>query len=243
MKYTQRKPCPGCYDYMERKKRKAIGFLSGLAISVAGALICLGINYAGNKNSELILESQKPKKTIEKIIDDETLDNLEKNINEEKKEKEMKPVRDYNISNLGIELIMGVEGFKKEAYLCPAGVLTIGYGHTENVKEGDEITREKAIEYLLADLRKVEDAVRRYVTVPLKQNQYDALVSFTYNVGINAFKTSTLLKRLNAGDYDGVGEELMRWVNIRDADGNKRVCQGLVNRRIIEKKRFLGVEE
>lgn len=128
------------------------------------------------------------------------------------------------------ELIKRFEGFSSTPYPCPAGVWTIGYGTTNGVTMHSEpISREYAEELLRDDVSRFEDAVNRYVKVPLTQNQFDALVSWTYNVGEGALKKSTLLKKLNKGEYDKVPYELARW---NKADGN--VLNGLTRRRAAE---------
>jgi len=127
----------------------------------------------------------------------------------------------------GLALLKQWEGLRLRAYKDSGGVWTIGYGHIETAKPGMTITEEQATELLLDyDLPKYESAVNRYVTVALSQLQFDALVVFCFNVGIRAFKTSTLLKVLNRGDYDDVDDQYMRWVYV-----NKERVQGLVNRR------------
>ncbi|WP_140921452.1 lysozyme [Limnobaculum xujianqingii] len=136
-------------------------------------------------------------------------------------------------SQTGINLIKEFEGCRLKAYVCPAGVLTIGYGHTDQVKRGDEITISQAERYLRGDLVKFEADVSRLVRVPLTQGQFDALVSFAYNVGSRALSTSTLLKKLNAQDYIGAAHEFQRW---NKADG--KVLDGLVKRRRMERRRF-----
>lgn len=133
------------------------------------------------------------------------------------------------VSPEGIALIKQWEGLRLRAYQCSAGVWTIGYGHTGNVRAGMEITEEGADALLVSDIAKFERAVAQAVEVPLTQHQFDALVSFAFNVGVGAFKGSTLLRKLNTVQYDAVPAELMRWVHA----GGKRV-QGLVNRRAAE---------
>ena len=106
----------------------------------------------------------------------------------------------------GKKLIKSFEGFRAIAYICPAGVPTIGYGTTRingsRVKEGMKITSDEAEVFLEQDLKVFEDAINHNVLVEINQNQFDALVSFVYNVGIANFKKSTLLKKLNKGDYE-----------------------------------------
>lgn len=110
-----------------------------------------------------------------------------------------------------------------------AGQLTIGYGHTRTTKPGMKITAAQAERLLRADLAEFERAVSNGVTVDLTDNQFSALVSFAFNVGADAFRKSTLLRRLNAGDYAAVPAQLARWNK-----DNGRVVKGLVNRRAAE---------
>jgi lysozyme len=138
------------------------------------------------------------------------------------------------VSGRGLELIKQSEGVFLQAYRCPANVLTIGYGHTAGVQPGDVITAEQADTFLQEDVAEPVRAVNRLVTVPLTQNQFDALVSFVFNLGIGNFRTSTLLKKLNAGDYTGAAEEFPRWVRA----GGKQL-PGLIKRRDAEKSLFL----
>lgn len=133
----------------------------------------------------------------------------------------------------GRELIKSFEGLRLKAYKCPAGKWTIGYGSTTGVREGDEITEEEAEERLANSLQLYEAAVARAVDVPIRGYQFDALVSFVYNVGIRAFKGSTLLKKLNAGDDHGAAEEFLRWKYINGAPSN-----GLLRRRKAERELF-----
>ena len=133
----------------------------------------------------------------------------------------------------GIELIRHFEGCRFDAYLCPAGVWTIGYGHTANVKEGDTIDQEAAEAFLIEDLESFERDVSRLVEVPLTQQQFDALVSWTFNLGAGNLAESTLLKKLNNYQYAEVPEQMMRWVR---AGG--QVLDGLVKRRAAEAALF-----
>ena len=113
------------------------------------------------------------------------------------------------------------------------GTLTIGYGHTRTAKPGMEIDRDEAARLLAEDTADARAAVSRLVKVPLTDGQYATLVSFVFNVGVGAFTSSTLLRRLNAGEYDAVPGELARWIH-QTIDGRKRVVDGLVNRRAAE---------
>lgn len=133
----------------------------------------------------------------------------------------------------GVELIRHFEGCRFDAYLCPAGVWTIGYGHTADVKEGDNIDQEAAEAFLIEDLETFEQAVTRLVEVPLTQQQFDALVSWTFNLGAGNLAESTLLKKLNNYQYAEVPEQMMRWVR---AGG--KVLEGLVRRRAAEAALF-----
>ncbi len=133
------------------------------------------------------------------------------------------------INKEALDLIKRWEGLKLEAYQDTGGVWTIGYGHTLTAKPGMRILESTAEELLRRDLRDAERAVERMVKVDLTDGQFGALVSFVFNVGAEAFRTSTLLKRLNSGDYDAVPGQLMRWVK-----DNGRTLPGLVNRRAAE---------
>ena len=139
-----------------------------------------------------------------------------------------------NVSTNGIELIKQFEGCSLKGYKCPAGIWTIGYGHTNGVKEGQTITKEEAELLLKEDLAGFEKVINNVVNVEINQNQFDALVSFSYNIGIGALQTSTLLKLLNKSDYNGAAEQFNRWVY---AKGKK--LTGLVKRRSAEKELFL----
>lgn len=136
-------------------------------------------------------------------------------------------------SQQGLELIKHFEGFRSKAYLCPANVWTIGYGTTSGVKRGQVVTEAQATQMLQRDVEKFENAIKRHVQVPLRQNEFDALVSFVYNVGEGNFKSSTLLRLLNQGGYDDVYAQLQRWNR-----GGGRVLTGLVRRREAEGKLF-----
>ena len=130
------------------------------------------------------------------------------------------------ISNKGIDLIKHFEGCETEAYLCPAGVPTIGYGHIKGVQMGDVITEAQAEEMLVEELTEYENYIHDCVTAPLNQNQFDAMVSWVFNLGVGNLKSSTLLKTLNIGNYRGVPEQIMRW---NKAGG--KVLEGLTRRR------------
>ena len=138
-----------------------------------------------------------------------------------------------NIGQKGIELIKHFEGCELEAYKCPAGVWTIGYGHIKGVSEGMSITQEQAEQMLLDELKEYENYINELVVVDLSQNQFDALVSWVYNLGPANLKSSTLLKVLNSGDYAGVPAQIERW---NKAGG--KVLEGLIRRRLAESSLF-----
>jgi lysozyme len=135
-----------------------------------------------------------------------------------------------------IALLKEHEGLRLTAYLCPANVWTIGWGHTRRVYPGQRITEEEAEAMLAADLIEAERCVRMNVSVPLNQNQFDALVSFVFNLGCPALRRSTLLRHLNAGDHDKASQQFPRWVH-----GGGRKLPGLVRRRAAEKNLFREV--
>ena len=139
-----------------------------------------------------------------------------------------------NISNKGIELIKKYEGCRLSSYKCPAGVWTIGYGHTTGAREGMKITLKEANIFLQNDLKIHEKNVAKLVKVPLNQNQFDALVSFEFNVGISNFQKSTLLKKLNKNDFIGASGEFEKWIY-----ANHKPLLGLAKRRKAEKELFL----
>lgn len=144
-------------------------------------------------------------------------------------------------SSKGIKLIKESESLFLEPYLDPINIPTIGYGNTyyeddTKVTMNDKpITKERAEELLRFVLERYEKGVERYVQVPISQNQFDALVSFVYNVGLNNLRTSTLLKKLNAGLYKEAAEQFPRW----NKSGGK-VLRGLTIRRRKEKELFLS---
>jgi len=144
-----------------------------------------------------------------------------------------------NISQEGLSLIKKFEGCKLESYKCAAGVWTIGFGSTSGVEEGMEISQERADMLLLEDVEVFEEAVNNLVEVDLEQNQFDALVAWTFNLGSTNLKNSTLLKVLNDKNYEGVPEQIKRW-NKATVDGERQVLEGLVRRREAESLLFTG---
>ena len=136
----------------------------------------------------------------------------------------------------GLALLKSFEGCKLTAYPDPGTggePWTIGWGHTGGVKRGDTCTQAQADAWLLQDLDRFEQAVERLVSVPLTQNQFDALTSFCYNVGAGALQQSTLLRKLNAGDYEGAQGQFARW----NRAGGKEM-PGLTRRRAAEAELF-----
>jgi lysozyme len=139
-----------------------------------------------------------------------------------------------HITPRGLAVIENFEGLRLKAYQDDVKVWTIGFGHTAGVYPGQVITREQADELLRGDVAWAEDAVNKYVKVPLNDNQFDALVSFTFNCGAGALAQSTTLRKLNAGDYQGAADALLGWVN-----GDHGPLPGLVSRRREERGLFL----
>ena len=135
----------------------------------------------------------------------------------------------------GLALIKKFEGLELEAYKCAAGVWTIGYGHTKDVQPGDVWSESHADHMLEVELEEFEAYINDNVTAPLSQNQFDALVSWVYNLGPANLKASTMLKVLNSGDYEGVPAQIKRW---NKAGG--KVLEGLIRRRKAEALLFVG---
>jgi GH24 family phage-related lysozyme (muramidase) len=148
----------------------------------------------------------------------------------------MKPLRPISVTAL--EIVEHFEGYSPVLYTCPAGKPTIGYGHVVPKHDLPDfqkpITKEKARQILMMDMTYAQQAVDRLVKVPLTQNQYDALVSFVFNVGETAFAKSTLLRQLNKRRYQEAAVEFMRWIH---ADG--KPLNGLIRRRRAEQELFL----
>lgn len=151
----------------------------------------------------------------------------------------IKPSKPNTLGQNGRELIQDWEKLKLYAHIPKKGdKWTIGFGHTHGVKEGDTITKEQAFKYFEADSKSAAQTVNKNVHVPLTQNQYDALVMFTYNVGAGNFKDSTLLKKLNKGEYTEVAGEMRKWNKSPNEKGIREFTQGLANRREAEIKLF-----
>lgn len=131
------------------------------------------------------------------------------------------------ISDKGISFIKRHEGCRLTAYSCSAGVMTIGYGHTQGVHPGMAITQEEAESFLRRDVKVAETSINTAVTIPLRQCQFDALCSFVFNVGCGAFLRSTLIKKIKSNPSDpSIRDEFMRWVY-----AGKKELPGLRRRR------------
>ncbi len=199
--------------------------------------------YCGKRYNQAL---DRPKPGLEtKIVQEDVLEVSD--VNESKlvveKPKKVEKINEVNyvtsISQKAIDFIKSYEKFKDTAYPCPAGVWTIGYGHTKGVKQGDKITEKQARAYLAQDIAIIEKAISNYVKVPLTQEQYDTMGSFIFNVRLEGFKESTLLKKLNERKYSEVSEQIKKWNKYKG-----KVRQGLINRRkdeieILEKKDYV----
>lgn len=151
-----------------------------------------------------------------------------------KKSEEMKA------SSNGINLIIKFEGFSPKVYICPAGYATIGYGHL--IKDNEpylaaELTKEEAQKLLGQDLSRFEKGIVTMTSAKLSQNQFDALCSFTFNLGLGAYQRSTLRMKINRGEYFDASLELLKWIR-----GGGRVLPGLVKRRHAERELFLSTK-
>lgn len=142
-------------------------------------------------------------------------------------------------------IIKALEGKKLKSYLDSVGVWTIGYGSIYHydlnrpIKRGDQITEEKALEWLRKEIKDKTKAIKQLLLVPVNQNQLDALTSLVYNIGISAFKKSTLLKMLNQNaDKISIADQFLRW-NKGKVNGKLQVIDGLTNRRKLERELFL----
>ena len=148
------------------------------------------------------------------------------------------------INQATIDLVKRWEGFKAEAYLCPANVWTIGYGTTSRAGIGVTVTRgmrtteAQAEEWLRMGLEKFADHIRPSITAPINENEFGAFLSLAYNIGPNGFKGSSALRHFNAGDKAKAAAAIKLW-NKAAVNGKRLVMRGLVNRREDEVKLFL----
>lgn len=148
-----------------------------------------------------------------------------------------------DIDKHGLQLIKTCEGYREMAYLCPAGIWTVGYGHTSmagepHVSRGMRLTRPQAEKVLARDLEDFANGVHAAIRVDLTDHQFVALVSFAYNVGLGAFRTSSVLRAVNARDFESVPRRLNLWVK-----AGPRVLPGLVKRRAAEGALFMMPED
>lgn len=146
---------------------------------------------------------------------------------------DFRPIGAYDPA-LAAGFISSFEGCKLTAYKCSAGVLTIGFGHTEDVKEGDTCTQEQANAWLIEDIRDTQLLLAHYINVPVTQNEFISLVSLAFNVGVGPLMKSRLLRKLNGGDREGAAEEFLDF----DLANGKKVA-GLTRRRKFEQDLFL----
>lgn len=149
--------------------------------------------------------------------------------------KQQALVAALSLSATGLSLIQSHEGLYQKVYLDPVGIPTVCWGHVSPaLKVGTRYSRQQCEGLLKMDTITAQQAIQDLVRVPLTQNQYDALTSLVFNIGRAAFARSSLLRKLNAGDYQGAADEFPRWVYAR---GKK--LNGLVNRRMAERDLFL----
>ena len=142
----------------------------------------------------------------------------------------------FAVSALALLGIASHEGFREQAYRDVTGVWTIGYGETKGITQNSRVNRLEALMMLNKSADEHAKGIVQCIKVPISQGEFDAYVSFTYNVGVGAFCRSTLLKKLNQQDYDGACKELLRWTQ---AGG--KVYPGLVKRRQQEYNTCMGV--
>lgn len=139
-------------------------------------------------------------------------------------------------SHLARYLLIALEGFRSKAYKCSANTWTVGFGTTRGVRPNTVITFKKALEEMEEDIQRIEGELKHSLLIPISQNQYDALVSFIYNIGIGAWRKSTLLKLINEAKLKEAANEFDRWSFVR-----KIMNKGLLERRRIEKEVFLSI--
>src|SRR5271165_4679552 len=145
-----------------------------------------------------------------------------------------------SVSRSAVELIKAFEGFRAKAARLDDGRWTIGYGHTLTAREGAEVTEPDAEALLLYDLIPIAHAVNELIFAPLNQNQFDALVSFVFNIGVRSFRGSPTLRRLNEGRPLEAALAMELWRKA-DLEGERIVVDALVRRRAAEKALFLRI--
>lgn len=210
-------------------KLKDLGYLTGGADGIFGQATKLAL-IKFQKNEGLVADGIAGSRTLSKLEDSNP-------IKPNKTEKV--------ISQKGINFIQSFEGYSSKAYDDGVGVWTIGWGTTikpngQKVKKGDVATKDQSLEYFKHDLKSFELAVNRLVKVNINQDQYDALVSFTYNVGIGALTGSTALRKINQGDLKGGADAMLSW-NKGTVNGKKVELKGLTRRRNAERNLFLSI--
>jgi lysozyme len=147
-----------------------------------------------------------------------------------------KAIAGLSLSAAALVGLLVQEGYREKAYIpVPGDVATIGFGTTGGVKQGDTITPEKALVRALTDVQRFEGALKQCVTVPLHQHEYDAFNSLAYNIGTGAFCRSTLVRKLNAGDYAGACQQILVWDKFKG-----QPLRGLTLRRQKEYRECMG---
>lgn len=147
-------------------------------------------------------------------------------------------MKDLKVSSTGIGLILLFETWQHKAYDDGFGYVTIGVGHRRSKPQPNStITSAQVWRLFVQDIKDVEAVIDEVVKVPLNSNEFDALVSFVFNVGSTAFRNSTLLKKLNANDRTGAAKQFERWCMVKG-----RVSNGLLKRRKFERQLFEGIE-
>ena len=134
----------------------------------------------------------------------------------------------------GIEILKEFEGLRLEAYKCPAGVWTIGYGHTRMAKEGMKISKDVAVGYMISDMSLVEKSLDKMFPTGLSDHEFSALVCFCFNIGWGAFKRSTMCRLLLAGKNREAADQFLKWNK-----ANGKELAGLTRRRVAERDLFL----
>jgi lysozyme len=193
-------------------------FRPSIAIGIPAAVLAGVLAFGSCPRST---REDKPPETIEQTL----VPNYQSPILEDKS---------YSASQDIVDFLKDFEAYREETYLDQGGLPTICYGHL--IKPGEtfgKMSEESCTDLLKKDLSRFEKAVNDYVSVDLTQNQYDALVSLSFNIGTNAFKNSTLLRKLNQGDYEGAAEQFDVWNKV-----NKKTSKGLVKRRAKERDIF-----
>lgn len=146
-----------------------------------------------------------------------------------------RPFNDWDGDSLNKagRLIAEFEGFSSTVYRCQAGVPTIGFGHTRGVVDGQTITKEDALRLLMSELSTLQKALANVIHVDVTEGQFVAILSLVYNIGVWKFRTSTLLRELNKGNFVNAGNEFARWIYVK-----RQPTEGLMRRRAKEREVF-----